>query len=104
MRLSSDKVLNYVSQKASDGDERAKIAYEYLKPLFDQWEKLEKINHKLDYIERCKKNIREIELSRNNGRFSECDERMLRYYKNALDYTENERKQLIAEYDAEYSA
>lgn len=104
MRISSDKVLNYVSKKASDGDEKAKIAYEYLKPLFDQWEKLEKINHKLDYIERCKKNIREIELCRNNGRFSECDERMLRYYKGALDYTENERKKLIAEYDAEYGA
>lgn len=55
MRLSSDKVLSYVSQKASDGDEKAKIAYEYLKSLVDQWEKLEKINHKLDYIERCKK-------------------------------------------------
>lgn len=63
-----------------------------------------KINHKLDYIERCKKNIREIELYRNNGRFSECDERMLRYYKGALAYTENERKKLIAEYDAEYGA
>ena len=42
MRLSSDKVLNYVSEKASDGDEKAKIVYEYLKPLFDKWEKLEK--------------------------------------------------------------
>lgn len=104
MRLSSDKVLNYVSEKASDGDEKAKIVYEYLKPLFDKWEKLEKINHKLDYIERCKKNIREIELYRNNGRFSECDERMLRYYKGDLAYTENERKKLIAEYDAEYGA
>ena len=104
MRLSSDKVLSYVSQKASDEDEKAKIAYEYLKSLVDQWEKLEKINNKLDYIERCKKNIREIELYRNNGRFSECDERMLRYYKDALAYTENERKKLIAEYDAEYGA
>ena len=104
MRLSSDKVLSYVSQKASDGDEKAKIAYEYLKSLVDQWEKLEKINHKLDYIERCKKNIREIELYRNNGRFREYDEKALCHYKEALAYTEDERKKLIAEYDAEYGA
>lgn len=107
MRLSSEKILKYVSAKASDGDERAKITYEYLKLLFKQWEKQEAINHKLDYIERCERNIREIHFRARNhtfGEYTESDKRILSHYENALAQTKEQLAKMQAEYDAEYGA
>lgn len=55
MMISSNRLLDYVFTKASEGDVRAKITYEYLRPLFEQGKKKGAIDRKLEYIERCER-------------------------------------------------
>lgn len=101
MMISSNRLLDYVFTKASEGDVRAKITYEYLRPLFEQGEKKEAIDRKLEYIERCER-IRKAIVG--GASYSKEDEKMKRNCERGIVRAKEQLKEMQAEYDAEYGA
>ena len=99
MMISSNRLLDYVFARASEGNEQAKATYEYLKPLFEQSDKKEAINRKLEYIERCERIHKAIV---GGALYSKEDEKMKRSCERGIVRAKAQLTKMQAEYDAEY--
>lgn len=107
MNINTKRFLKWVLEEAKNGNIKAKNAYDFLLPVFEQADKRETIKHLQYRIERIKGSVERNENAIKEEPFSKYNvyrrKRLLSYNK-SIPKLQEKLEKLQAEYDAEYGA